>query len=308
MAGGGGHGKKAVVAALIANTGIALAKMVGFFITRSSAMLAESIHSFADAGNQGLLLYGATVGARKPDEKHPFGYGRARYFWAFVVAIVLFSLGALFSLYEGIAKLRHPHEVASPSVAIGILLVAIVLEIGSIRVAIKEALLVKGDQSWWSYIRHSKAAELPVVLLEDAGALIGLVLALVGVSLTAVTHDPIWDALGTIAIGALLGVIAVVLAIEMKGLLIGEAASPAQVALARERIAATPGMTRIVDLRTMHLGPDEIVVSAKVAMPPELTVREAAGAIDRAEASVREAVPEATAIFIEPVLTEGNIA
>lgn len=307
MAAGGSHGKKAVVAALFANAGIAVAKLVGFFITRSSAMLAESIHSFADAGNQGLLLYGATVGARQPDERHPFGYGRARYFWGFVVAIVLFSLGALFSLYEGVEKLRHPHELASPAVAIGILLVAIVLELGSIRVAVQEANAVKGEESWWEFIRHSKSAELPVVLLEDAGALIGLVLALIGVSLTAVTHDAVYDALGTLSIGVLLGIIAVVLAVEMKGLLIGEAASPAQVALIRERIAATPGMVDIVDLRTMHLGPDDLIVSAKVAMPPELSVREAALAIDQAEASAREAVPQARVIFIEPTVPNGNI-
>lgn len=304
MAAGGGHGKKAVIAALIANAGIAVAKFVGFLITRSSAMLAESIHSLADAGNQGLLLYGAAVGGRPADERHPFGYGRARYFWAFVVAIVLFSLGALFSLYEGLEKLRHPHELDSPLVAIGILSVAILLEMGSIRVAIREAQAVKGQESWWSFIRHSKSAELPVVLLEDAGALIGLVLALAGVTLTAVTHDAMWDAIGTLSIAALLGVIAVVLAVEMQSLLIGEAASPAQIALIRERIAGVPAIGRVIDLRTVHLGPEDIMVSVKAAMAPDLSVAEAARAIDEAEAAVRQAVPEARVIFIEPMAGE----
>lgn len=295
------HGKKAVVAALFANLGIAAAKLVGFGITRSSAMLAEALHSLADSGNQGLLLYGGAAAARRPTETHPFGYARARYFWAFVVALVLFSMGSLFSLWEGWQKLREPHELTSPMVAVGILAVAIVIELGSMRVAVLEARKVKRrGESWWSFVRHSKSAELPVVLLEDLGALVGLVLALIGVGLTAVTHDPVYDALGTISIGVLLGVIAVILAIEMQSLLIGESASPDQVALIRGCMTATPGIDGVIHLRTVHLGPDEIVVAAKVAMAADVSMERAADAIDHAEHAIRQAVPEATLIFIEP--------
>jgi len=297
----GAHGKKAVVAALFANLGIAVAKLVGFAITRSSAMLAESLHSLADSGNQGLLLYGSAAGNRRPTDEHPFGYGRARYFWAFVVALVLFSLGSLFSLYEGYQKLRDPHELTMPAVAVGILLAAILLELGSMRVAVKEAQRVKRrGESWWTFVRHSKSAELPVVLLEDLGALVGLVLALIGVGLTAVTHDPVYDALGTMAIGVLLGVIAVILAVEMQSLLIGEAASPDQVALIRACIASTSGIDQVIHLRTVHLSPEEIVVAAKVAVSPGVSMERVSDAIDRAEVAIREAVPEATLIFIEP--------
>ena len=297
----GAHGKKAVIAALFANLGIAVAKLAGFAITRSSAMLAESLHSLADSGNQGLLLYGGAAGNRRPTDAHPFGYGRARYFWAFVVALVLFSLGSLFSLYEGYQKLRHPHELSMPSVAVGILLAAILLESGSMRVAVKEAQRVKRrGESWWAFVRHSKSAELPVVLLEDLGALVGLVLALIGVGLTAITHDPVYDALGTMAIGLLLGVIAVILAIEMQSLLIGEAASPDQVTLIRACIASTSGIDGVIHLRTVHLAPEEIVVAAKVAVSAETSMERVSDAIDRAELAIREAVPEATLIFIEP--------
>jgi cation diffusion facilitator family transporter len=297
----GAHGKKAVIAALFANLGIAVAKLVGFAITRSSSMLAESLHSLADSGNQGLLLYGSAAGNRRPTDEHPFGYGRARYFWAFVVALVLFSLGSLFSLYEGWHKLRDPHELSSPLIAVAILAVAIVIELGSMRIAVQEARKVKRKgESWWAFVRHSKSAELPVVLLEDLGALVGLVVALIGVSLTAITGDPLFDALGTMAIGVLLGVIAVILAIEMQSLLIGEAASPDQVALIRACIASTSGIDGVIHLRTVHLAPEEIVVAAKVAVAPGASMERVSDAIDRAEGAIREAVPEATLIFIEP--------
>lgn len=297
----GAHGKKAVIAALFANLGIAVAKLVGFAITRSSAMLAESLHSLADSGNQGLLLYGSAASNRRPTDEHPFGYGRARYFWAFVVALVLFSLGSLFSLYEGYQKLRHPHELSMPSVAIGILIAAIVIEFFSMRIAVLEARKVKRrGESWWAFVRHSKSAELPVVLLEDLGALVGLMVALVGVTLTAITGDPLFDALGTMAIGVLLGVIAVILAVEMQSLLIGEAASPDQVALIRACIASTSGIDGVIHLRTVHLAPEEIVVAAKVAVSAGASMERVSDAIDRAESAIREAVPEATLIFIEP--------
>src|SRR5688500_2690734 len=221
---GGGHGTRAVVAALLANAGIAIAKFVGFIITGSASMLAESIHSAADSGNQGLLLLGGKRARRAADATHPFGYGRERYFWAFVVALVLFSLGGAFAIYEGISKIRHPHPVDSPEVAVGILVLAILLETFSFRTAVVEANHVRGDAGWWQFIRRSKNPELPVVLLEDLGALVGLVLALAAVGTTLATDDPIWDGIGTLSIGVLLTVIAIVLAIEMKSLLIGETA------------------------------------------------------------------------------------
>ena len=171
---GGGHGTRAVIAALLANVGIAVAKFVGFVITGSASMLAESIHSVADSGNQCLLLLGGRRARREADEAHPFGYGRERYFWAFIVALVLFSLGGAFAIFEGIEKIRHPHEVESPAVAIAILLFAVALETYSFRTAIVEADKIRGDASWWQFIRRSKNPELPVVLLEDLGAEIGL--------------------------------------------------------------------------------------------------------------------------------------
>ncbi|HVM21556.1 MAG TPA: cation diffusion facilitator family transporter [Egibacteraceae bacterium] len=229
-------GKKAILAALFANLGIAIAKFVGFLLTRASSMLAESVHSLADSGNQGLLLLGGARAKRAPTDMHPFGYGRSRYLWSFIVAMVLFALGALFSIYEGVHKLAHPEPIRSVAIAVAILGVGIVLEIFSFRTAIVESNHVRGTQSWWHFIRHAKTPELPVVLLEDLGALVGLVLAMVGVGLAAYTGNPDWDAYGTLAIGSLLAVIAILLAVEMKSLLLGEAASPADVAKIRDAI------------------------------------------------------------------------
>lgn len=239
---GGGHGNKAVVAALLANAGIAVAKFVGFAITGSASMLAESIHSVADSGNQGLLLLGGKRARKRADEEHPFGYGRERYFWAFVVALVLFSLGGAFATYEGISKIRQPHDVESPGVAIGILLFAILLETFSFRTAIVEANHVREGAPWWQFIRRSKNPELPVVLLEDLGALVGLGLALAAVVATLVTDDPLWDGIGTLSIGVLLSVIAVVLAMEMKSLLLGETADARVQAAIRAAIEGEPGV------------------------------------------------------------------
>jgi len=297
-------GNKAILAALAANLSIAGAKLVGFFVTGSSSMLAESVHSFADSGNQGLLLVGGKRARREADERHPFGYGRDRYFYAFVVAVVLFVLGSAFALYEGIEKIRHPHHLDSAGVAIGILVFAIVAEVFSFRTAIRESRPVKGSDSWWGFIRHAKSPELPVVLLEDLAALVGLVLALAGVGLTIITDDPVWDGIGTLSIGVLLGVVALVLAIEMKGLLIGESATRASV----ERIrAALPGegITRIIHLKTLHLGPDELLVAAKVAVDPALGLPEVARAIDAAEARVRAVEPIARQMYLEPDLDRG---
>ena len=302
-----GGGTRAIVAALAANMGIAVAKFVGFAVTGSSAMLAEAAHSVADSGNQGLLLLGGRRARREADEAHPFGYGRDRYFYAFVVALVLFSLGSLFSLYEGWHKLGESESLSSPGVAVAILLVAIVLEGYSLRTAVKESNDVRGAATWAQFIRRAKAPELPIVLLEDSAALVGLVFALSGVVLASGTGDPVWDAVGTIAIGALLGVIAVVLIIETKSLLIGEAASPD--ALDRIRAALVgQGIDRVIHLRTLHLGPEELLVAAKVAMARTTSLERVAAAIDEAERRVRAAEPAARVIYLEPDLDRAPLA
>ena len=297
---GGGHGTKAVVAALFANAGIAVAKLVGFVITGSASMLAESIHSVADSGNQALLLLGGKRARRAADRSHPFGYGRERYFWAFVVSMVLFSLGGAFALFEGEEKIRHPHELESPGVAVAILVVAIVLEAFSFRTAVVEARHVRGDAGWWQFIRRSRNPELPIVLLEDTGALVGLFLALGGVTLALVTDDPVWDGYGTLSIGILLTTIAIVLAIEMKSLLIGETATESVEDAIRTAIEGDASVDSLIHLRTQHLGPEELLVGAKVAFRPGLTVAKLADAIDRVERSVRSAAPEARILYIEP--------
>ena len=299
---GGGHGTRAVIAALLANLGIALAKFVGFLITGASSMLAEAFHSVADSGNQAMLLGGSRVARKEPDRKHPFGHGRVRYFAAFLVAVVLFTLGSLFSLYEGYDKLRHPHELESPEVALAILVVALVLEALSLRTAVREASPLRGRQSWWSFIRTTKQPELAVVLLEDTAAELGLVFALLGVGLAAATGDTLWDGLGTLAIGALLAVVAVVLGLEMYSLLLGEAASSEEQATIRDTLAATPGIASLVQLRTMHLSPEELLVAAKIELDPELSADDAARVIDDAHAKLREQVPGARIIYLEPEL------
>jgi cation diffusion facilitator family transporter len=295
-------GTRAIIAALGANLGIAVAKFVGFLITGSSSMLAESAHSVADSGNQGLLLFGGRRARRAATEEHPFGYGRDRYFYAFVVALVLFTLGSLFSLYEGYHKLRdHEAELDRPQVAIVILLVALVLEGFSLRTAIVESNHVRGESNWVQFIRRAKAPELPVVLLEDTGALIGLVFALAGVGLSWATGDTVWDGIGTIMIGLLLGAIAIILIVETKSLLIGEGAAPQTV----DKIVAAlvgPGVDRVIHLRTQYLGPEELLVAAKIAIPRTTVMERVAGAIDDAERRVRQAVPEVRLIYLEPDL------
>ena len=295
-------GTKAVVAALLANTCIAVAKFVGFFFTRSSSMLAEAIHSVADAGNQALLLLGVRRAAKRPSAKHPFGYGRERYFWSFIVALVIFTLGAGFAVYEGIDKVRHPHEIKGLWWAVGILGTGILLESVSFRTAIREARPLRGRMTWWRFIRRSRSPELPVVLLEDLGALAGLVVALVAVVLAHVTGNAIWDGIGTLCIGALLGVIAVLLAIELQSLLIGEGALPEHRRELLEAASNAPGVRRVIHLRTQHLGPEELLVALKAEFDPGLDMAGIAAAINAAEARLRAAVPIAQVIYIEPDL------
>ena len=299
-------GKRAIVAALGANLAIAAAKFVGFLITSSSSLLAESVHSVADSGNQVLLLVGQRRGARQADERHPFGYGRDRYFYSFVVALVLFTMGSLFAIYEGVQKIRDPHHLTTPAVAIGILVFAILAESFSFRTAIRESRAGKGDGGWYAFIRHSKSPELPVVLLEDLAALIGLVLALAGVVLSITLDAPVWDGIGTLAIGGLLAVVAVVLAVEMKGLLIGEAASHQAVEAIRAALVDGQAITRVIHLRTLHLGPDELLVAAKIAIAPGLALPAIARAIDEAELRVRAVEPLARVMYLEPDLDRGG--
>jgi len=293
--------RSAIVAAFLANLGIAVLKFVAFAVTNSSSMLSESIHSLADTGNQGLLLLGRARARRPADQQHPFGYGSMRYFYAFVVAFVLFSLGGVFSIYEGLGKLRHPHEVESAVWAIGVLLGSMVMEALSFRTGIREAEKVRpAGESWWQFIRHTKSPELPVVLLEDAAALVGLVIALVGVVLADLTGNGRWDGLGSLGIGILLVSVAIVLVIEMGSLLVGEAARPDVVERIRHVIDGFPGARRCIHLRTEHVGPDEIVVATKVEFDLSLTVAELAATIDALEVEIRAAEPRATLIFVEP--------
>ena len=300
-----GGGSKAIIAALVANLGIAIAKFVGFLITRATSLLAESVHSLADSGNQALLLLGMRRAARPPTDIHPFGYARARYFWAFVVALVLFSLGGLFSIYEGVEKLTHLEPVVRPEVGVGILVVGIILETFSFRTAIVEANRVRHGKSWWQFIRHSRAPELPVVLLEDLGALVGLVLALIGVVLAWVTGNPVFDAYGTLAIGVLLFVIAVILAIEMQSLLMGEAASPADVQRIRSALETDEAVVAVLGVRTQHLGPEQLLIGAHVRFQPTLSLLQVVQAIDRIETQIRGVVPGSHNIYIEPDHPDG---
>jgi cation diffusion facilitator family transporter len=300
---------KAILAALFANLGIAIAKFVGYAFTSSSSMLAEAIHSVADTSNQALLLLGNKRATKDATAEHSFGYGRERYFWSFIVALVLFSLGGLFAIYEGWHKLgEEGHEVSNVQWAVGILVLGILLEGYSFRTAVKESRPLKGSASWWEFIRHSRTPELPVVLLEDFGALMGLVLALVGVSVAAATGDSRWDAYATIAIGVLLVMIAAVLAFEMKSLLIGESAREPVRKQIVQAIEGSEGVVAVLDMRTQHVGPDQLLVAAELKMDPDLDTAGMTSAIDRAEECIREAVPIAQMIYLEPDTRETDQA
>ncbi|MET8703545.1 cation diffusion facilitator family transporter [Kitasatospora sp. NPDC058032] len=293
-------GTKALVAALTANVGIAVSKFVAFAFSGSSSMLAEGVHSLADSGNQVLLLVGGKRAQRAATPEHPFGYGRERYIYAFLVSIVLFSLGGMFALYEGYEKIAHPHELDNWYWPVGVLVFAVALEGWSFFTAFREARKDKGTHGWSAYIRRAKAPELPVVLLEDSGALIGLVLALFGVGMTAITGDGVWDGVGTLCIGLLLVVIAFVLAVETRSLLLGESAHPEVVGRIRDALVDHDSVDQVIHMRTLHLGPEELLVAAKIAVPADSTATEVAEAIDAAEARVRRAVPIARVIYLEP--------
>ena len=299
-------GIKAVFAALLANLGIAIAKFIAFAFTGSSSMLSEAIHSVADSGNQVLLLIGNKRSKKAADAKHNFGYGRRRYVYGFIVAIVLFLVGGLFSLYEGLHKWQHPEPLTDWWIAVIVLLVAITLEAISFRTALKEANRSRGKRSLARFVKDARQPELPVILLEDLGALVGLVFALLGVSLAVITGNGRFDALGAMAVGTLLVVIAIFLAIEMTAMLVGESAIPEEVDAIRAALEGADGVEGVIHLRTMHVGPDELLVGAKIAVGRADTGAQIAAAIDAAERAIRTAVPSARYIFIEPDIKRGD--
>jgi cation diffusion facilitator family transporter len=302
-------GTKAIIAAFLANTGIALTKFIAWFFSGSASMLAEGVHSLADAGNQLLLILGGRKARKAADREHPFGYGRERYVYAFVVSIILFSVGGIFSIYEGVDKLTHPHELENAWLPLLVLSIAIVLESFSLRTAVKESNHVRGRQSWVQFIRRAKAPELPVVLLEDVAALIGLVFAFVAVGLTVITGNPTFDAVGTLMIGTLLVVVAVVLGIETKSLLVGEGATDDDVTAIEQAITAGPEIERIIHMKTLYLGPDELLVAAKLGFTADQPLLEVAAATNVIEQRIRAAVPAARVIYIEPdVWVDPNLA
>ena len=291
---------KAIAAALAANIGIAITKFIAAGISGSASMFAEAIHSVADSGNQLLLIVGGKRSRREATDAHPFGYGRSRYIYAFMVSIVLFSIGGLFSVMEGFDKLQHPHELEAAWLPLTVLGVSIILESLSLRTALREAKKIRGSQSLVQFIRHAKSPELPVVMLEDMAALLGLVFAFAGVGLTVVTGDPMFDAYGTLAIGALLIAVAVILGAETSSLLIGEGATAGDTAKIREALAGAEGVQSIIHLKTLYLGPDELMLAAKIGVNPSASAHEIAQVIDGAEVAVRAVVPATRVIYLEP--------
>ena len=297
-------GTRTIVTALIANFTISIAKFFGFVITSSSAMLAEAVHSLADTSNQALLLLGKKRSKKLPSAQRPFGFGRERFFWAFVVSLVLFSLGSMYAVYEGIEKIRHPHEIESLWWALAILLFAMVMEAYAFQTAVKESRFYKGDHSWKSFIRRSRIPELPVVLLEDFGALMGLVFAFVCVLIADITGNAVWDGIGTLSIGILLGLIAIILAIETKSLLIGEGALPEQIVRIENAITSSPEVISLIDMRTEYLGPETLLVAAKIEFSGETSPSDISGDVDTIENRIREVEPLAKIIYLEPGSSE----
>ncbi len=291
---------RAILAALGANSGIAVTKFIAAGISGSASMFAEAIHSVADTGNQVLLLLGGKRAKRLATPTHPFGYGRSRYIYAFMVSIVLFSVGGMFSILEGVEKLTHPHELTDAWIPLTVLGIAIVLESFSLRTALRAAKEVRGRSSLYNFIRHAKSPELPVVILEDIAALLGLIFAFGGVGLTVLTHDAAWDAIGTLAIGALLILVAIVLGIETSSLLVGEGATANDTQLIAKALRDSEGVEDIIHMKTLYIGPEELMVAAKIAVKATDKATDIANAIDIAEANIRKAVPTALVIYLEP--------
>jgi cation diffusion facilitator family transporter len=299
---------RAVVAAFAANLGIAITKFIAFLLTGSASMLAESVHSVADTGNEVLLIVGRGRASRPPSEEHPFGFGRERYFYGFVVSVMLFTVGGAFSIYDGVHKIQNPEAVRSPAIAFVVLAVSAVLEGFSLRTAIREANKVRGDRGWGTFIRRTKGPELPVVLLEDTAAMIGLTFAFAGVALTVLTGDDRWDGVGSLAIGLLLCTAAAILAVEMKSLLIGEAASPDTQRKIIKALEDGPEPTRIIHLRTVHISPDSLLVAAKIAVRATDTAAQVAATINAAENRARAAVRYELVIYLEPDIYRPSMA
>jgi cation diffusion facilitator family transporter len=293
-------GRRAIISALLANLGIATTKFIAWGLSGAVSMLAEGVHSLADSGNQLLLLLGGKRARREATPAHPFGYGRERYFYAFIVSIILFTIGGVFSIYEGINKLQHPHELEMWWLPLLVLAIAIVLESLSLRTAVRESNPLRGSASWIQFIRHAKAPELPVVLLEDLAALLGLAFAFVGIGLTAITGNAMFDAIGTLCIGALLVVVAIVLGIETKSLLLGEGARPDDVKAISRAIEASPKVTGLIHMKTLFVGPEELLVAAKVGFIAASKLSDVASEIDAIEKRIRTVVPVARVIYIEP--------
>ena len=293
-------GTKTIVTALVANFTIAVAKFFGFIITSSSAMLAEAVHSVADTSNQALLLLGKKRSEKLPSEMRQFGFGRERFFWAFVVSLVLFSLGSMYAICEGIEKIRHPHEIDSLWWALAILLFAMFMEGYAFRTAVTESRHYKGNHSWKSFIRRSRIPELPVVLLEDFGALMGLVFAFICVLIADTTGNAVWDGIGTLSIGILLGLIAVVLAIETKSLLIGEGALPEQTKKIEDAITGSDHVVRLIEMRTEYLGPETLLIAAKIEFKDNFSSSGISDAVDAVEERIRSVEPLAKIIYLEP--------
>jgi cation diffusion facilitator family transporter len=291
---------RAIIAALLANIGIAITKFIAAAFSGSASMLAEGIHSLADSANQVLLIIGGKRARRAATAAHPFGYGRSRYIYAFMVSIILFSIGGLFSIMEGVNKLSEPHELEMVWLPLTVLAVSIVLESFSLRTALREAKHERGKKSLIEFIRHAKSPELPVVMLEDMAALVGLVLAFAGVGLTVITHNPIWDAIGTLSIGVLLILVAVILGAETSSLLIGEGATAEDTAHIRKALEATPGVKSVIHMKTLYLGPDELMLGAKIAIDASDKAKDIVETIDEAERMVRAAVPATRVIYLEP--------
>lgn len=298
-------GTGAIVAALAANIGIAVTKFAAYLVSGASSMLAESVHSLADSGNQVLLLIGGRSARRAATPEHPFGYGRARYLSAFLVSIILFSVGGVFAIYEGVEKIAHPHPLESWWLPVLVLAISIALESFSLRTALRESRPYRQGVSLLGFVRRAKAPELPVVLLEDTAALTGLGFALCGVGLTAVTGNGLWDGVSTLLIGVLLVVVAIVLGVETRSLLIGEGASQETAAQIASALSQTEGVGRVIHMKTLYLGPDELLVAAKIAVPGAESAAAVARTIDAAEAGVRAAVPVARVIYLEPDIDRG---
>ena len=290
---------KAIMYAFGANLGIALAKGGAAWYTGSGAMLAETIHSFADCANQVLLLVGLRRAKRPVSEEHPLGYGKAIYFWSFIVALMLFSMGGIFSIYEGVHKLKHPEMPESPWIAVGVLAVSVILEFGSLKGALSEVRRRQGKQTFLNWFRSSRQSELIVVVGEDIAALLGLSLALIAVLATIILGSPIFDALGTIAIGIVLVLVAVTLGIEVKSLLIGESADPDTVMAMRDFLSERPEVEQVYNLITLQLGM-EVMVAAKLKMKETKAAVPLIEDINRVEAALRESFPQVRWTFIEP--------